>query len=89
MQIDNNILIFRCLYCNEYIEVSINEINCQIFRHAIDKVTYQQINPHATKDECDKLIESNSIYGCCKPFKINVNKVNNIMEYTVVKCDYI
>jgi len=80
---DSNILLFLCPHCNEQIIVLFHEVNCKIFRHGIMKSNYEQINPHASKEICDKLIERNEIYGCGKPFRIT-----NDFE-KVEKCDYI
>lgn len=48
----------------------IEKINCGIFRHAIYKNNFSDVNPHASKIECDNWILTNSVYGCAKPFKI-------------------
>lgn len=73
----------KCPHCNEY--VIIEEINCAIFRHGILKKNMNQINPHLSKLECDKLKEKDLIYGCGKPFKI-IYKNN---EWISIDCDYI
>ena len=72
-----------CPHCN--LHVMIQEINCSIFRHGVYKNNKQQMNPHASKDECDKCVKEDLIIGCGKPFKLVLN--NN--EYTAVVCDYI
>jgi len=56
-------------------------LNCKIFRHAIFKNGGIQLNPHASKEECDKVIKDNLVYGCAKPFEIINEKA--------VKCEYI
>tara|TARA_B100000073_G_scaffold322095_1_gene303145 strand:- start:140 stop:361 length:222 start_codon:yes stop_codon:yes gene_type:complete len=68
-----------------------NEINCAIYRHGIFKNTGEQIDPHASKEICDKLVEKELIYGCGKPFKLfeNRNPVTKEINYYVEKCDYI
>lgn len=71
-------MIITCPHCNIFIEVV--ELNCKIFRCAIYKDTFQQVNPHATKEECANAVKR-GIYGCSLPFKI----VGDI----AVKCDYI
>jgi hypothetical protein len=71
-----------CPHCMGLIGVLKSELNCRIFRHAILKSTLQPINPHATKEICDALIQNNLIYGCGKPFFIN-EKVEAVI------CDYI
>jgi len=76
-------LIFNCPHCSEKIIVAESELACCIFRHAVLKNNMQQINPHASKSECDALKEQ--IYGCAGPFKITKNK----NEYIVEICEYI
>lgn len=76
-------IIINCPHCNNLI--LIEELNCKIFRHGVIKETSKQINPHASKLECDYYIINNLIYGCGKPFKIIDNKNNYIVEI----CDYI
>ena len=61
-------IIITCPHCNAYIEIE--QINCAIFRHACYKNNMQQINPHLSKSECERLINENLIYGCGKPFMI-------------------
>jgi hypothetical protein len=61
-----------------------NEINCGIFRHAIFKSNLQQINPHETKENCNKYIANNLVYGCAKSFQLikqNNNYVIQIWNY--------
>jgi len=77
------LMIVTCPHCSHSIEIL--EINCAIFRHGIFKDSYTQIDPHLCKDECEKLIKNNKIYGCGKPFKLI--KENN--TYTAVICEYI
>jgi len=66
---DDNTFIFECPQCELQIQVQIDQVNCQIFRHAVYKNSFQQVNPHLPKSECDKLIEQDLVIGCCKPFK--------------------
>jgi hypothetical protein len=53
----------------------------------------KQINPHLCKDKCDLLVLENKIYGCGKPFQVEVvEKVDNKnleIEYKAVICGYI
>jgi len=67
---DSCSIIIICPHCNN--SVIIEEINCAIFRHGILKSNGQQMNPHTPKIECDNLINNNLIYGCGKPFKIEI-----------------
>lgn len=62
--------IFNCPNCKEEIIVNKTELNCKIFRHAIYKNNYEQVNPHLSKESCDMLIKQDKVYGCCKPFEI-------------------
>ena len=79
----NNEFEVKCPHCEEYI--IIEQINCAIFRHGIYKTNFIQINPHLPKNECDKLINNNLIYGCGKPFRIEKN--NDV--WVAICCDYI
>ncbi len=76
-------IIVICPHCN--IPVIIEKLNCRIFRHGIIIQTGKQINPHASKKECDEYVSQQLIYGCGKPFKIL--KQND--EYKAFICDYI
>ena len=73
----------KCPHCGDY--CIIEQLNCAIFRHGVLKSNLSQINPHLEKTECDKLSESNLIYGCGKPFKVILE--NN--EWKGIECDYI
>lgn len=81
--IDKIFLFFNCPHCDGPVIVNRNEVNCTIFRHGTYKSTNQQVNPHLDKNSCDNLVEKDLVYGCCKPFRINVDK--NVVEF----CDYI
>jgi hypothetical protein len=74
-------VIFNCPHCYVPIMVFRNEINCRIFRHAILKINNQNINPHASKEECNQLINEEKIYGCGKPFRLDENNNAVICEY--------
>jgi hypothetical protein len=56
--------ILACPHCQEY--VIIEKLNCGIFRHGIYKRNGKQIPPHSSKEICDNLIKTNTIYGCGK-----------------------
>lgn len=83
---DDKCYIFECPHCNHYIQVFENEINCQIFRHAVLKLNMEQINQHSSKEYCDKVVEDNLVYGCAKPFRIF--QENGLWAYAEV-CNYI
>ena len=78
---ENPIVI--CPHCKDYI--LIEKINCAIFRHATFKTNGKQIDPHTSKEMCDKYIKKNLIYGCGKPFKLVT--INDKFDTEI--CDYI
>jgi|LakMenEpi03Aug12_release.lakeMendotaPanAssembly.Ray.scaffolds.fasta_scaffold2030469_1 hypothetical protein len=80
----NDFYNFKCPNCFDEIIVKVNELNCRIFRHAIYKNTFKQVEPHLPKLECDFLTENNLVYGCCKPFEIIIDK--NVLY--AIKCEY-
>jgi len=95
-----NITIIECPHCQQSIEIL--ELNCRIFRCGIYKRNFGQIDPHMPKIFCEELVANNAIYGCGKPFKIevvnitnvtseNINNNNNMVDlsFNVVICDYI
>jgi len=82
-QVENNIIV-QCPHCQD--SILIEQLNCRIFRHGILKDTGKQMDPHASKEVCDSLFSQNLIYGCGKPFKIDIT---NEETYTVFICDYI
>jgi len=47
-------IIIDCPHCNCPMEII--QLNCRIFRHGIFKSNNTQINPHASKEECDYYI---------------------------------
>jgi hypothetical protein len=80
---------FRFVNCpNCDIMIEIVELNCRIFRCGIYKINYTQIPPHSTREECDRLIKNNEIYGCGKPFHI-IPSSSGKPCYIIESCDYI
>jgi len=74
--------ILTCPHCHCQVQVPLNGVNCQIFRHGVYKNNpMRQIPPHAPKTLCDKLIADGSIIGCGRPFRFNGKNV--------AVCDYI
>ena len=65
--------------------IIILELNCCIFRHGVFKNSLEQVNPHAPKEECDRLVEAKLIWGCGQPFKL-IEQNNTLVA---IKCDYI
>lgn len=82
---------FTCLHCQEPFVISHKDFNCRILRHGVFKATLEPIPPHATKEECDALLQSGTIYGCAGPLQIVVDSAGETKSngYTVVICDYI
>ena len=58
---DNDNYIFDCPHCNGIVLVAKTEVNCQIFRHGCIKSNGQQVNPHASKEECELLLSENLV----------------------------
>lgn len=83
--IDTDIFL-QCPSCGDIFMTTEKTINCSIYRHAIFKNNMQQLNPHASKEECDRVIKENLVFGCAKPFKVIKNNEN---KYETVVCDYI
>jgi hypothetical protein len=81
----DNFFHFKCPNCTEQIIVLKKQIRCKIFRHGIYKSSFKQVNPHMSKEKCEKLIKENKVYGCCKPFEIIFSNENKIQA---IVCDY-
>jgi hypothetical protein len=89
---ESGFYFFDCPHCNLVIQVHVSEINCTIFRHGYfynkdgDKINLtEQIGPHTSKEECERLVRENRIIGCGKPFKM----IKTENGYNVEVCDYI
>lgn len=87
VELDHDILRFTCpnLNCGRQFEVLLLEVNCKIFRCGIFKSNFQQINPHESKELCDKYALDNIIFGCGRPFQL----VQSISVWSVEICEYI
>lgn len=85
--------IFICLHCHEPFIVRGSDFNCRILRHGAYKATLEPIPPHATKEECDALVQSGTIYGCAGPLQIVAGGGGGggggDDDWRVVICDYI
>jgi hypothetical protein len=79
--VDDKYYLTYCPWCNIYTKIKKKRLNCTIFRCGAMKSDGQPIPPHLPKDQCDKLVEDNLIYGCSKPFKFDGN--------TIETCGYI
>ena len=89
--LDNNYYNFVCPHCEQGIQVHKNDINCRIFRHAVYKNNMRPINPHMAQNLCEKLVETNQVFGCAKPFRlVLIDVFNNISNnYIVEICEYL
>ena len=76
-------VVVTCPHCNKF--VLIEQLNCKIFRHGVLKSNNTQINPHASKAECDSLVQQDLIIGCGKPFTVKENQ----NTYTAEVCEYV
>lgn len=82
---DSQMFVFNCPHCLGTITVHVSEVNCRIFRHAVYKSTGEPVNPHASQQELNMLLQTNQVYGCAKPFRIvQVGGVGHAES-----CDYI
>ena len=82
---DSGSYLFECPHCDGLVQVRKEDIACAIFRHAVYKSTGEQLNPHAPREVCDRLILLKLINGCGKPFKF----VRKGGESFVQKCEYV
>lgn len=73
----------RCPHCGQI--AVIEQLNCGIFRHAVFKDGYQQVNPHADENTCNWWVSQKLIYGCGKPFQIIVKE----NKFVAIKCGFI
>lgn len=85
VSLEDNNYVFNCPHCDMYVQVPINQVNCKIFRHAVYKKNFIPINPHMSKYECDRLLNTHQIYGCTGPFKLTFVSDKIYAEI----CDYI
>ena len=77
-------MVVICPHCKY--PVSIEQLNCRIFRHGSIISTGQQIQPHLSKEKCDYLIVNKLINGCGKPFFVKQDKDG---IWFAEECDYI
>lgn len=82
-------IILECPHCNGTIIVLEKQLNCKIFRHGILKKNGKQIDPHFKKDDCERLLRDNLIWGCGKPFKVFESIKDQQKIYKAEICDYI
>jgi len=71
--------IITCPHCEG--SVLIEQINCRIFRHAVYKTTGEQMDPHTSKEVCEKARMDGVIYGCARPFLLDASGCAIVCEY--------
>lgn len=71
--------IIPCPHCDLFIHIE--SINCMIFRHAAFKANGMHVSPHLPREECERLVSTNLVDGCCKPFRFD--------GILVSKCEYV
>lgn len=76
-------MLVNCPYCEQ--SILILEVNCGIFRCGIYKESWNQLPPHSSKEECERVLSEGLIFGCGGPFQV---RVDNTGETVVEKCDY-
>ena len=83
-------LIFNCPWCSGTVIVYLSELNCKIFRHASYRKNLRQVPPHLAQNECERLVSSEKVYGCCKPFEIKILKspIESETDYSIERCEY-
>jgi hypothetical protein len=77
-------VVVTCPHCQVPFEVE--EGNCLVFRHAVDKKTLMPIHPHTPKAECEKLLRAEKIFGCGGALKLKFDRatrqwIGEICEY--------
>ena len=79
--VESQFYYFLCPHCRQMCVVKKEDIRCTIFRHAVFKKNLSFVNPHASKEICERWVLEDRVYGCAKPFKFDGKKVE--------KCGYI
>jgi len=78
---EEDYIIINCPHCQESIIIYKNEINCRIFRHAVFKHNDEPVNPHLSESDCENLVATGQVFGCCKPFQLNDQNIPEICGY--------
>lgn len=73
--LEDNYYYFKCPHCFVLCQVHETDVNCTIFRHAVYKKDLSFVDPHASKEACDKWVSEGIVYGCGKPFIFDKNTV--------------
>ena len=86
MQSSETWLVLTCPHCNDYVLTSVETLNCRIFRHGVDKLSFQPLPPHSSKELCDRMVAEQRIYGCGRPFRVQETASGS---FQCVDCDYV
>lgn len=86
---EDNAYLFNCPHCLGSIVVQCQEVNCQIFRHAVLKDAGVQVNPHSCQQELEALKNNNLLYGCGGPFRLIKSPAHSSHWTHAEACDYI
>ena len=88
----SHLYIFHCPNCGGIVEVEENQLNCRIFRHGFffvkngeQLILTNQMNPHESKEVCDRLVHEGKVVGCAKPFRVVDRGETKVVE----TCGYI
>lgn len=71
VHVDGDFMHYLCPHCGLWTQVAKADLNCKIFRHGVRIDTGQPINPHASQEEVQSLIQAHGIYGCGGPHQLN------------------
>lgn len=94
----DNLYIFQCPNCNDFVQVERGAVACSIFRHLYHFIIENgkieltaQVDPHASQEMCERLLKEGKVFGCGKPFKLNhiKNDENGVPVYLAQICEYI
>jgi hypothetical protein len=74
--------VFDCPHCGMVVQVPRDGLNCQIFRLGVFRSNPdEQIPPHASRAECERLLQEGLIYGCGRPFIYRGGATAQICDY--------
>ena len=78
-------IVFICPHCFEPFVVHNTELNCRIIRHFVFR-NFEQLDPHASKEECDRVVREQLGFGCALPVEL-IADMNG--KWSACICDYI
>lgn len=57
-----------------------SEIHCGIFRCGVMRGSGDQIAVHATKEQCQRMLAEEMVYGCARPFTITKDPESGVFQ---------